>query len=925
MPFNLDSFIFLAFLVVNLGAGIFFGRGIRTIKEYAIGGRNFSTLTIAATLVATWISGSAFVNDLSQSYSNGLYFIWAIMGSSICFLVIGWFFAPRLAEFLGKVSIAEAMGDLYGKNVRVISALAGCAATCGYMAGQIKVSGMLFEYAFDLPSEYGMVAGATIVAIYSSFGGIKSVTFTDVIQLFTFGTIIPTLAFFVFGSLDSIDVVLNTVQTSELFNYKEVFDFTQPKSLYYLFLFLYFMMPGFEPPIFQRISMAKSTSQVRKSFMIAGFTCLLILIIMSFIGVLVLSLKPGLEATDVIKHVIFEYSYVGLKGLTMIGIMAMVMSTIDSYVNSTSVLFIHDFCKPLGMKWIRNELMFSRITALVVTIISLKLALSGSNILQLIILGASFYAPVVTAPFIMAVFGFRTSPKAVLISMVAGISTVLFWTIILPDCDIDSVIPAMFVNITFLLGSHYILRQPGGWVGILDDAPLRELRQQRKIKFNNLKKSIVNFRLFEFLKKYTPSQEHLYISVSLFCIISIFAAMYSIPKDVHVKYEDIIGFVFPTSLILTTSLMSYPLWPNLLREKQAIVVMWNLVVFYVLVCVGFLFVIFTDFAQAQMMMFMVNLIMLAVVVRWKLALLMIIMGVLSTITLFKIYTGSDIELDGLEDLKFEVSYALLFMSAILVAFFKPQQDRQELVEAKIGLLGEQMDSIDNELRRSMKIKNEFLNNISHEVRTPITGIAGLSQSLYDSYDNLNEDQRREATRNIAQNSQRLYSLMENILDISKLASLNYTLDKKEINLSKLIRDRINICSKIYLEDKELEFIRDIEDNVVINCDEHYIQSTLDNLIINAIKYSQVGRITITLKRDTHKVRFSIKDEGVGIPKSELKNIFDPFVVSSRTYTPAGGRGIGLTLCRKAIELHGNKIWAESDGEKGSTFLFEFSL
>ncbi len=129
--------------------------------------------------------------------------------------------------------------------------------------------------------------------------------------------------------------------------------------------------------------------------------------------------------------------------------------------------------------------------------------------------------------------------------------------------------------------------------------------------------------------------------------------------------------------------------------------------------------------------------------------------------------------------------------------------------------------------------------------------------------------------------------MENILDTSKLASLNYKLDKKPVNLSELVRDRISVCSKVYVENKELEFIRDIEDNIIINCDEHYIQSTLDNLIINAIKYSQMGRITITLNKDDYKAHFSIQDEGIGIPKSELRNVFDPFVVSSRTYTPAG--------------------------------------
>jgi len=415
------------------------------------------------------------------------------------------------------------------------------------------------------------------------------------------------------------------------------------------------------------------------------------------------------------------------------------------------------------------------------------------------------------------------------------------------------------------------------------------------------------------------------MSISLFCIVSIFAATYALPSDAEYQHEGIIDFVFPSSLILTTSLMSYPLWPNFLREKHAIVFLWNIVMFYVLVCTGFLFVILSNFAQAQTMIFMINLIILSVVVRWKLALFMIIVGIFSTAKCFEIYSGSDITFSGLLSLRFEVTYSLLLMSSILVVFFKPQQERQELVEAKIGLLGEQIDDRDDELKRSMRIKNEFLNNISHEVRTPITGIASLSQSLYDAYDSLSEAQRREATKNIAQNSQRLYSLIENILDISKLASVNYKLNKTEVNLSALVRQRIDICSKIYLENKELEFIRDIENNLLVKCDEHYIQSTIDNLIINAIKYSKGGRITVSLKRDDAQANFRIQDEGIGIPKLELKNIFDPFVVSSRTYSPAGGRGIGLTLCKKAIELHGGRIWAKSDGEKGAIFYFVLPL
>lgn len=126
---------------------------------------------------------------------------------------------------------------------------------------------------------------------------------------------------------------------------------------------------------------------------------------------------------------------------------------------------------------------------------------------------------------------------------------------------------------------------------------------------------------------------------------------------------------------------------------------------------------------------------------------------------------------------------------------------------------------------------------------------------------------------------------------------------------------------MYVSDKELEFFIDIEDGVVVNCDKHYITSTIDNLVINTIQYTNKGTITIILKKENNNIIFSIKDDGIGIPKHELNDIFGVFTVSSKTKTPAGGRGIGLALCEKAIKSHDGKIWAESNGQKGAKFTF----
>ncbi|GAB4170049.1 MAG: hypothetical protein Tsb006_7830 [Rickettsiaceae bacterium] len=119
-----------------------------------------------------------------------------------------------------------------------------------------------------------------------------------------------------------------------------------------------------------------------------------------------------------------------------------------------------------------------------------------------------------------------------------------------------------------------------------------------------------------------------------------------------------------------------------------------------------------------------------------------------------------------------------------------------------------------------------------------------------------------------------------------------------------------------------EFNLQIEKDVIANVDEYYITQAIDNLISNAVKYGEGKPVTIILKKaPKNMVQFEIIDQGIGIPQNELLKIFEKFAVSSRTSTPAGGRGMGLTLCKSAIEAHGGSIVAESDGNHGSKFTF----
>ncbi len=919
---SVDTIIFLGFLVVNIVLGLTSSRGIKTIREYAIGDKHFSTATIVATIVATWVSGEFFFTIVSESYSHGLHFIWiVVLGNFLCLFLTGYFFVPRMAEFLGKLSIAEAMGDLFGKKVRIISAISSFIGVAGIISVQLKIAGLIFEYAVGFPSFYGVLSAGIVITLYSALGGIKSVTFTDIIQFLTFATIIPVISYFLLESLDSTNLIIANLTTNPLFDFQKVFDFSQTKNITYLFLFLWILIPSFNPAIFQRVSMAKDVVQAKKSFIIAALTCMLLVLIVCWIGVLMMSRFPNIETNNIVEHLL-DLRVIGIKGLLLTGIMAMVMSTVDSYINSTAVIIIHDFLKPLKIKFIKNQLLSTRIVSAVLGVVSILFCLREGSFLNLLVFSCSFWMPVVTVPFIMAILGFRSTEKSVLLGMAAGIITVLAWDYLLKITVVNSVPVGMFMNLIILMSSHYLLKQSGGWVGIKNPEPLIIIRKQRKEKLRKLLQQIKGFNLIDACNRNCPKGDGLISILGFFAMISAFTSTHTLSKNYQLQYSHLIAVLYPMILIMNAALISYPLWLHKWKNTNIIGIVWNTIMIIELICFSFSMVIISGFSQIQLVAFLVNIMIISTLSNWSWSLITIIFGVCITALCFNYYFITDLNQINFLWSQFETFYLLLLVSSVLVLFLKPKQQHQELTEDNNLFLSSKVEDQKHELSRLHELKNEFLRNLEHEAHTPITGITSMGQVLWENYDKLSEKQRRKATQEIAKSSERLNSLVNNLIDLSKLENLNYKLNKTKVNLTDLVYERVEICQKLYFEEKDkenLNFDLKIEDKLTALCDEYYTARTIDNIVINAIQYSTKGTITIELKSSKNNtVEFSVRDEGIGIPKEELLDIFDPFTVSSKTKTPAGGRGIGLTLCKKVITAHGGTITASSKS-KGSLF------
>lgn len=267
-------------------------------------------------------------------------------------------------------------------------------------------------------------------------------------------------------------------------------------------------------------------------------------------------------------------------------------------------------------------------------------------------------------------------------------------------------------------------------------------------------------------------------------------------------------------------------------------------------------------------------------------------------------------------------------------------------------LEEKVEARTKELETALLAKTEFLNNISHEVRTPIQGVTAISEGLVDHWSSFDDETKYNYAKQVANNAKRLFSLVDNILDLSRWSLGKIILDKQQVDLVELIWEMIDECQALYLADKPKIILifnhsrknsippstnKDQSVNIIVEdlkanypsikysnysveLDPTKIKQVLRNLLANAIKFSNDGSITINLKQASdNQLQLVIIDQGVGIPEEELIDIFLPFYQSSRTKTRAGGTGLGLTICDQIIKAHRGKIWASNNQEGGTSF------
>ncbi len=217
-------------------------------------------------------------------------------------------------------------------------------------------------------------------------------------------------------------------------------------------------------------------------------------------------------------------------------------------------------------------------------------------------------------------------------------------------------------------------------------------------------------------------------------------------------------------------------------------------------------------------------------------------------------------------------------------------------------------------------------NLSHELRTPLTSISGFSEALQEKYFGKLNEKQADYVKYIQDNSQHMLSLINQIVDLEKIETGKAEIEISNVRIKKLLENSLSM-----IEDKaagqhitlDCQLAPEI-DKLEIRADEPKLQQVVINLLSNAVMFTpDGGRIIVRAKLADKQLIVEVEDTGVGIAPENQERVFDDFFqVKSGAKDKTPGLGLGLGLSRRLVEMHGGKIWVESEGEdKGSRFIF----
>ncbi|TDJ57367.1 MAG: sodium:solute symporter family protein [Nitrospina sp.] len=448
----LDIAIITIYLAAVLIIGIRAGRHVKSIEEFSVAGRSFSYLVIFATLSASFIGGGFSMGNSEKVFLFGLVNIFALWGFSMKEILVAQFIAPQIKRYDAPITVGDIMGHHYGKGAKVVTGIFSVILCSGILGAQVGAMGYIFNIFLGLDQMYGIIIGLGIVIAYSTIGGMRAIVYTDILQFIVLMVGLPLVLIFGVVKAGGVGAVIQAVPVDHL-------TFLGPYTLLaFLSLFFTFVIgEALVPPYVQRLFIAKDVNEVRKGTMLSGLFSIPFLFVTGSIGLVALVLFPEIDANLAMPTMIKEVLPIGLIGIVIAGVISIVMSSADSFLNGASVAAVHDVIKPLMNTDDEKNFRLVKIINILVGILAIVFAIKIKSILDILIYSYNFWAPIIVVPLVVAILGGKVTKTQFYWGMTGGIIGVVGWNFVLDaPFGIDGLIIGVIGNaLLFTLGRFF--------------------------------------------------------------------------------------------------------------------------------------------------------------------------------------------------------------------------------------------------------------------------------------------------------------------------------------------------------------------------------------------------------------------------------------------------------------------------------------
>jgi signal transduction histidine kinase len=240
----------------------------------------------------------------------------------------------------------------------------------------------------------------------------------------------------------------------------------------------------------------------------------------------------------------------------------------------------------------------------------------------------------------------------------------------------------------------------------------------------------------------------------------------------------------------------------------------------------------------------------------------------------------------------------------------------------VNRMNDELRRLYKELETASQHKSDFLANMSHELRTPLNAIIGFSQVLREEMVGEVNEKQAEYLEDILSSGNHLLSLINDVLDLSKVEAGQVELELEPFSLQDALERGVAMVRERATRDGVRVTLAANPDVDVVAGDERRIRQVIFNLLTNAVKFTPPGgSVDVRAKPVNGEVRVSVADTGRGIAGEDLRRIFEEFQQTEAGIEQGEGTGLGLALSKRLVELHGGRIWVDSELGRGSTFVF----